>query len=203
MHTAELILASASLGRANMLREAGLEFRQVPAVVDERVLEEQFLAEDKSGINGGKLAQILAKTKASEVSKRFPQAVVTGVDQVMECDGQLFHKPSTQEEARQQLASLRGRTHQLHTGLSVFMEGLEKWRYLAVAYMTMRSFSDAFLDAYCAAEGETMLQTVGAYRIEGRGVQLFSSIEGDHFTIVGLPLIPLLEYLRNIGWLTA
>jgi len=198
----ELILASASTGRADILRGAGLTFRQVSADVDERALEAATLG-GNSKMDGGELAQILARAKAMEVSARFPQAVVIGVDQVMECDGELFHKPLSRDIARVQLSRLRGRTHRLHCGLSVARDGNEIWCHLAVAHMTMRTFSDAFLDAYCATEDETLLQTVGAYRIEGRGVQLFSVIDGDHFTIVGLPLLPLLDFLRNDGWLAA
>jgi septum formation protein len=197
---AELILASASKGRADMLLRAGLEFRPVPADVDEREIEADAAAASQ-GISGGDVAQLLAVAKAEEVSARFSTAVVIGVDQVMECDGVIYHKPVSRAAARAQLAGLRGRTHRLHSGLAVARGGQAVWRHLAVAHMTMRDFSDDFLDAYCAAEDETLLQTVGAYRIEERGVQLFSVIDGEHFTIVGLPLLPLLHYLREIGWL--
>jgi septum formation protein len=197
----ELILASASSGRADILRGAGLAFRQVPASVDERALEAEAVA-DGLGKNGGKLAQILAVAKAEEVSGRFSTSVVIGVDQVMECDGVIYHKPASREAARAQLAELRGRMHRLHCGLAVARGGRAVWQHLAVARMTMRPFSDVLLDAYCATEDETLLQTVGAYRIEGRGVQLFSDIDGDYFTIIGLPLLPLLNYLRETGWLS-
>lgn len=198
----ELILASASSGRADILSGAGLAFRQAPAAVDERALEAEAEAAGL-GIDGGKLAQLLAVAKAEDVSARFSTAVVIGVDQVMECDGVLYHKPVSREAARACLSELRGRTHRLHCGLAVARGGRAVWQHLAVAHMTMRPFSDAFLDAYCDAEDETLLQTVGAYRIEGRGVQLFARIEGDHFTIIGLPLLPLLGYLRGVGWLPA
>lgn len=202
MAKGELILASASTGRADILRGAGLAFRQVPAAVDERTLEAEAVADDQ-GKDGGKLAQMLAVAKAEEVSVRFSTAVVIGVDQVMECDGVIYHKPPSREAARAQLAELRGRTHRLHCGLAVARGGRAVWRHLAAARMTMRAFSDEFLDTYCAIEDETLLQTVGAYRIEGRGVQLFSTIDGDHFTIIGLPLLPLLSYLRGTGWLAS
>jgi septum formation protein len=119
----------------------------------------------------------------------------------MECGGLLYHKPAGIEAAREQLAQLRGRTHNLHAGLCVARGGAVLWRHLDRARLTMRDFSDAFADAYCRSEDETVLRSVGVYRIEGRGIQLFSAIEGDHFTIMGLPLIPLLRYLREIGWL--
>lgn len=197
----ELILASASSGRADILRAAGLAFRQLTANVDERALEATLPPWENGKIDGGELAQTLAQAKAIEVSERFPQAVVIGVDQVMECDGDIFHKPSSREVAYAHLRRLRGRTHRLHCGLSVAQGGNEIWRHLAVAHMTMRDFSDVFLETYCAGEEETLLQTVGAYRIEGRGIQLFSAINGDHFTIVGLPLMPLLEFFRTEGLL--
>jgi septum formation protein len=207
---AELILASGSAGRADILRGAGLTFRQMPAAVDERALEAELTAAN-GAMDGGKLARMLAAAKAEHVSAKlsavgqqnFPAALVAGVDQVMECGGTLYHKPSSRAEARQHLAALRGKTHSLHCGLCIAQGGRAVWQHLAVARMTMRPFSDAFLDAYCATEDEVLLQTVGAYRIEGRGVQLFSGIEGDHFTIIGLPLLPLLGYLRDIGWLPA
>lgn len=198
---AELILASASTGRAAVLRGAGLHFRQQSAEIDERALE----AEAASGghVDAGTLALMLAAAKARDVSARQPEALVIGADQVMECGGHIYHKPASVEAARQQLMQLRSKTHSLNAGLCVAQGGAVLWQHLDRAHLTMRDFTDAFLDAYCCSESETLLRTVGVYRIEGAGIQLFSSIEGDHFTIMGLPLLPLLGYLREIGWLSA
>jgi nucleoside triphosphate pyrophosphatase len=198
----ELILASASSGRASLLSQAGLSFRQVPADIDERAIETALLRGD-GRLGAGNLALHLAAAKAGAVSKSHLSAVVIGADQVMVCEGRLFQKPADLQAARDQLAQLRGRTHHLHSGLAVAIAGEVVWRHLASASLEMRAFSDAFLADYLAAEGESLLGSVGAYRIEGRGIQLFSRVEGDHFTIIGLPLLPLLGYLREKGWFPA
>jgi septum formation protein len=196
---APLILASASAGRAAVLRDAGLCFKQVPAAIDEREMEAK-LARD-GVLEGGSLARMLAAAKAEHVSRAEPEALVVGADQVMSCDGRLYQKPSNVDAAREQLRKLRGKTHTLHAGLAIARDGETLWRHLGLARLTMRDFSDAFLDAYIEAEGEALTRSVGAYRIEGLGIQLFSRVEGDHFTIIGLPLLPLLDYLRECGWL--
>ena len=197
----ELILASASTGRAGILRGAGIDFRQRSADIDERALEAE--AASAGGIDAGRLALTLAGAKALDVSRREPAALVIGGDQVMECGGRLYHKPATIEAAREQLIQLRGKTHSLNAGLCVAKGGDVLWQHLGRAYLTMRDFSDGFLDAYCRAEGEALLHTGGVYRVEGPGIQLFEKIEGDHHTIIGLPLLPLLGNLREIGWLPA
>jgi septum formation protein len=197
---AELILASASAGRAAVLRDAGLRFRQEPASIDERGIEAHMIQQN-GGVAGGELAMRLAAEKAAAVSRLHPSAIVIGADQVMACEGRFFQKPPDLTAARAQLCHLRGRTHSLSAGLAVAMQGEAVWRHLDAAQLTMRDFSDAFLDDYLAAEGDILLGCVGAYRIEGPGIQLFSRVEGDHFTIIGLPLLPLLGYLREIGWL--
>jgi septum formation protein len=196
---APLVLASASAGRADVLRQAGLIFRQQPADIDERGLEADAARE--GAVDGDSLATMLAQAKAEHVSRLAPGAFVIGADQVMSCAGKLYQKPPTIEAAREQLRELRGKTHRLHAGLAVARGGQSLWRHLGRADLTMRTFSEGFLDDYVAAEGETLTRSVGAYRIEGRGVQLFSHVEGDHFTIIGLPLVPLLAFLREIGWL--
>jgi septum formation protein len=198
----ELILASASAGRAAVLRGAGLSFRQVPAEIDERAIEAEASRENGS-ISGEQVAMRLAAEKALAVSRQHRDALVIGADQVMSCDGRLFHKPATRDAARRQLAELRGREHFLLAGLGVAHAGELVWDHLGRASLTMRAFSDAFLDNYIAAEGEDILACVGSYRIEGRGIQLFSRVDGDHFTIIGLPLLPLLDYLRESGWLAS
>jgi septum formation protein len=198
--SAPLILASASAGRVAILGSAGIPFRQQPAAIDERALEAE-LASREGRLDAGQLALTLSAAKAVAVSAAEPDAIVIGADQVMECDGVLYQKPADIEAARRQLGQLRGRTHSLNSGICVARGGRDEWRHLAVARLTMRDFSDDFLDHYCHAEGVSMLQSVGAYRVEGPGIQLFSQIEGGYFTIIGLPLLPLLGYLRDIGWL--
>jgi septum formation protein len=194
----ELILASASEGRAAILRQAGIAFTQQPAAIDERSLEREAVT-PRDGLAGARLAGLLAAAKAEHVSALNPNALVIGADQVMVCDGKILHKPATVEEAKQQLRRLRGKSHRLSTALCVACGGKAVWSHLDEAELTMRDFSDEFLDEYCRAEGKAILQSVGAYRIEGLGIQLFSDIQGDHFTIIGLPLLPLLGYLRHRG----
>jgi septum formation protein len=198
---AELILASTSEGRASVLRQAGLSFSQIAASVDERPLQAEAMRKG-SGISAPELALRLAEAKAVSVSKTQDSALVLGGDQVMECEGGIYQKAPTIEAIRAQLLALRGKTHSLHSALCVAKGGKTVWRHISAAHMTMRAFSDEFLDEYCRTEGEALSQSVGAYRIEERGIQLFSAIEGDYFTIIGLPLLPFLDYLRTVGWLT-
>lgn len=197
---APLILASASAGRAAILRDAGLDFRQEPAAIDERALEAEILRRD-GGLEAGRLACELAGKKACAISAIYPEALVVGADQVMECGGKLFAKAGDIHAARDQLRHLRGQAHSLHSAVAVALGGEVRWRHVEKAVLTMRGFSDAFLEDYIAAEGAALLASVGGYRIEGRGIQLFSRVEGDHSTIIGLPLLPLLGYLRETGWL--
>ncbi len=195
-----LILASASAGRASVLRRAGIPFEQRPANIDERAIEADSMREQpKSG--PGELAMMLACAKAENISRNEPSALVIGADQVMECGGRFYQKPSSIEAARDQLIHLRGRAHSLNSAVCVARNGKTVWRHLGLASLDMRTFTESFLDQYIETEGEALLQSVGAYRIEGRGVQLFSRVEGDIFTIIGLPLLPLLSYLRNADWL--
>ncbi|MGB0085181.1 MAG: Maf family protein [Rhodomicrobiaceae bacterium] len=200
--SAQLILASASSGRADILRGAAMAFIQRPAAIDERALEADLVRRE-GGIDAGRLALALAAAKAEAISAGEPDFLVIGADQVMECAGVLYQKPPDVEAARDQLLQLRGRTHRLNSGICAARSGRVEWRHLAVAELTMCAFSERFLDDYCRAEGPAMLLSVGSYRIEGRGIQLFSKIEGDYFTIIGLPLLPLLGYLRDIGWLAS
>ena len=130
-----------------------------------------------------------------------PDAFVIGADQVMECSGKLFAKPVGIDGAREQLQLLRGQPHSLYSAVAIALDGEIRWRHVEKAVLTMRGFSDTFLEDYIAGEGAALLACVGGYRIEGRGIQLFSHVEGDHFTIIGLPLLPLLGYLRETGWL--
>ncbi len=194
-----LILASKSAGRAAVLKGAGLAFDQILANVDEASIRDSLRAE---GVPTAKQADLLAETKAMKVSANH-QGVVIGADQMLEVDGEAMDKASSMAEARSHLIRLRGKTHILQTAIVACIEGAPVWRHLAQPRLRMRNFSDAFLDAYLADIGEAALSSVGSYEIEGRGAQLFDRIEGDHFSIIGLPLLPLLGWLRDRGTLPA
>jgi septum formation protein len=198
---APLILASASASRADILRNAGLVFRQMPSDVDERAIETQLATENagQGAAFAERLALALAEAKALAVSKDHPGALVIGADQVMACGGDVLHKPETLEAACEQLMRLRGRAHTLFSGVCVALGTAVAWRHCESADLAMRDFSDDFLEAYCLVEGDAMLRSVGSYRVEGPGIHLFSAICGDVHTIMGLPLLPLLGYLRDTG----
>ena len=191
-----LILASTSPTRRRILDNAGLAFGTASPGVDE---EEIKLSLKASGASGAQIAETLAELKATRISGKMPEALVIGADQILALGGEWFDKPVGLEEARTQLLKLRGGSHLLATAACVVKTGQTLWSGTSVPELTMRPFSDSFLDDYIAAEGESLLGSVGAYRLEGRGVQLFSRINGDHFTILGLPLIELLEFLRQRG----
>lgn len=191
-----LVLASASAARRALLEGAGLRFEARPAAVDEAAIKEAARAED---IPPGDAAMMLADAKAERIGRRDPAALVIGCDQLLVCEDAWFDKPADAAAARSQLAALRGRTHDLVTAVVCHRGGERIWQHLAVPRMTMRAFSDAFLDAYLEAEAAHVTQSVGAYRLEGPGVQLFARVQGDHSAILGLPLLPLLAFLRNHG----
>ena len=190
----EVILASASPSRAALLRAAGIEFRVQPAAVDEVEIKHSLRA---VGAPPGDIAVALAELKALRISRGAGPALVVGADQILVCDDQQFDKPADLAGARDQLLALRGRTHALHTALAVAKENVVIWRHVDVARLTMRPFSDRFLDGYLADAGASILSSVGAYRLEGPGIQLFSRIDGGYFTILGLPILPLLDFLRG------
>lgn len=189
-----LILASASSARRRALEGAQVPFVQETSGVDEAALKTAL-----GDLPAGAVAQALAVAKAEAVSARRPKMWVLGADQMLECEGRLFAKPRDKAEARVQLATLRGRMHRLVNGLVLLREGTVLWRYGDEARLWMRDFPDEFLDAYLADAGPEVLESVGAYRLEGKGAQLFSRIEGDFFSILGMPLLPLLEVLRREG----
>jgi septum formation protein len=191
-----VILASASAARAALLRAAGIAFAVEPAAIDEGRVKDRA---HRVGATPIECALVLATEKACAVSRRHPEALVIGGDQMLAAGADWFDKPSDVAAARTQLLALRGRTHMLSTAACVARGGIPLWQATSVPELTMRSFSDAFLDAYIAAEGESLLGSVGAYRLEGRGVQLFARISGDHFAVLGLPLIELLAFLRGRG----
>jgi septum formation protein len=198
--TAErIILASASVARATLLRAAGVDFVIEPAAIDEARLKHDARQAGDSAIG---CASALAAAKACCVSLRHRSALVVGADQVLSVGSEWFDKPGDRAEARAQLLALRGRTHSLETAVCVACGGVKLWGATSTPELTMRRFSDAFLEAYIAAEGDALLGSVGAYRLEGRGAQLFSRITGDNFAVLGLPLIELLGFLREQGALS-
>lgn len=195
--TAEpVILASASAARAALLRAAGAVFTVEPAAVDEAWLKRAARDRGDSAIE---CAASLAAAKACCISNRVREALVIGADQILVVGTERFDKPADLAEARMQLLALRGRSHTLATAVCVARGGIPLWGARSTPELHMRRFSDAFLEAYIAAEGELLFGSVGAYRLEGRGVQLFSRIAGDHFAVLGLPLIELLGFLRERG----
>ena len=191
-----LILASGSSTRARILADAGLPAVVDPASVDEEEIRAAFHAE---GRDASACATALAESKAIRVSARHTGALVVGADQILECAGRWFEKPADIEAARAQLMALRGKPHALVSAAAVVRNGSVLWHTTDHAELTMRGFSDGFLDAYIATAGADLLGSVGAYRLEGLGAQLFERVEGDYFTILGLPLLPLLDFLRGNG----
>lgn len=189
-----LILASASSSRATMLRNAGLDFDIRPARVDE---EEIKLSLKADGASLRDAATALAELKAHRISATEPADFIIAADSMVACDGRWYDKPADMNTARMHLLSLRGKTHELVSAVALARGGSVIWRHAETAKLTMREFSDAFLDAYLAQAGDAVLSCVGCYQLEGLGAQLFSRIQGDHFTILGLPLLPLLDILRE------
>jgi septum formation protein len=194
-----LILASGSASRRAMLEAAGIACTVDAPSVDEAGVKAALRAE---GASAGDVAEALAELKAMRISRRTPGALVLGGDQMLDCDGEWFDKAETLEDARAVLQSLRGRTHRLVSAAVIVRDGQRVWHTVAEARLTMRAFSDAFLDDYLAAAGPGILGSVGCYHIEGLGVQLFDRVQGDTFTIRGLPLLPLLGFLRGWGVVT-
>lgn len=194
----DLVLASASRSRRDMLDAAGVAFEVVPADVDEPALRAQHLKTDPAA-GPGDIARMLAEAKAVAVSTRRPEALVIGADQVLALDGDLFSKPGSEAAARRDLLRLRGRSHGLHSAVALAQGGKIDWTHGAAATLTMRAFSDDYLDGYLRRCGPEVLASVGAYQIEGPGIGLFERVEGDYFTILGLPLLPLLAELRRRG----
>jgi septum formation protein len=192
----DLILASKSPFRAMLMRNAGLAFSQQAARVDERVIEQTLEA---TGTTPADLALILAEAKAVEVSGRNPDALVIGSDQTLSFGDEVLHKASTMEEARRRLLQLQGQTHLLNSGVVLARNGEAVWRHISIARLTMRTLTPEFIGRHLAATGEKILGSVGCYQFEGEGLQLFEAIDGDYFTIVGLPMLPLLAELRKIG----
>ena len=189
-----IILASTSPTRQNLLSNAGLHFTATAPAVDER-----SLVSAHPHWSPYETALKLAEAKALDVSLRYPEAWVIGADQVLALGGKSYPKPSGREECRQHLLELRGKTHSLISSVVCARGGKVDWSCTSDAKLTMRGFSEGFLDRYLDSIGADCTSSVGGYKIEGPGLQLFEAIDGDHFTILGLPLIPLLDHLRKAG----
>jgi len=195
-----ILLASASEIRLALLAAAGVTAIARPARIDEQAIRAAMEAE---GASPRDLADALAEMKARKISEKNPSALVLGCDQVLEMNRRTFAKPETPAEARAQLQSLRGQTHRLLSAAVLYENGQPLWRHVGEARLTMRAFSDAYLDDYLARNWDSIRHSVGCYKIEEEGIRLFSAVQGDHFTIQGLPLLPLLAYLATRGAIPA
>ena len=191
-----LLLASRSASRQMLLREAGIPFEAMPADIDERELQRKSHRTEPFAI-----AVMLAIAKAMHLVDHFHLRWILGADQTLSLGDRIFHKPTGRKEALQQLKQLSGKTHELHSALAVVRHDEPVWQTVTVARMTMRSLTDAQIEKYLDEVGDKVTASVGAYQLEGLGVHLFDKIEGDHFTILGLPLLPLLDFLRSQGLL--
>ena len=196
----DLLLASNSAIRAQILRAAGLEIETEPARIDESSIRDAMLAD---GAGPRDIADALAETKALKLANKHPQARVLGCDQVLDFEGSILSKPEDRAEARAQLLRLRGKTHKLLSAAVLFENARPVWRHVATARLTMRPFTDTFLDSYLDRNWPAVASSVGGYRIEEEGVRLFSRIDGNHFTILGLPLLELLDHLSVKGAIAA
>lgn len=191
-----VVLASGSPFRRKMLEDAGVAVEAIPAQIDERAVEE---ATHESGVTPAELAAILAEAKALDVAEVVPGRLVIGADQTLSLGDEVLHKPHNMEEARRRLLTLSGRTHELNSAVVIVRDGAVLWRHVATARLTMRELDPGFIGRHLARVGEKAISSVGAYQVEGEGIQLFDRIAGDHFTIIGMPLLPLLDELRKLG----
>lgn len=190
------ILASGSEIRQQLLARAGLTFAVEPARVDEAALTAAMLAEDATPRD---IADTLAEHKALKISRKTPAALVIGCDQVLSLDGRLIHKPRDREDCRAQLQALRGKRHDLHSAAVICRDGQAIWRTVSQARMTVRAFSDSWLEGYIERNWPAIGESAGSYRLEEEGVRLFTRVEGDYFAILGLPLLELLAFLTERG----
>lgn len=195
-----LILASQSPFRRMLMENAGLAFRAEAAEIDERAVEAALTARNPTP---QEIAEALAIEKARDVAARNRDALVIGSDQTLSLEGRVFHKPADMAEAKSHLLAMSGRTHSLNCGIALVRNGELLWSHVSIAHLTVRPLSDAFVDRHLARVGTRILASVGAYQLEGEGVQLFERIDGDYFTILGLPMLPLLAKLRDLGAIDA
>ena len=188
----QLVLASESRSRAALLRSVGLDFTSVPARIDEDGLTRALREE---GVSSRDLADTLADHKARKVSARHHEALVLGCDQVLSIDDRIFGKPETPQDAIEQLQSLRNATHKLHAAAVIYRHGAPVWRHVAVVSLTMRHFSDHYLHEYVDRNWDEIRHCAGAYQLEAEGARLFTAVAGDYFSVLGLPLLPVIDYL--------
>lgn len=193
-----LLLASASETRLALLRNAGLEVTALPARIDEETIRAALEAD---GAHPHDIADALAEMKARKLAEKHPEALVLGCDQVLDFDRRAWGKPETPEAAVAQITAMRGQTHRLLSALVLYDRGKPIWRHIGRADLTMRNVSDDWLHGYVARNWDSIRHSAGAYKLEEEGVRLFSAIEGDYFTILGLPLLPLLAYLEQRGFI--
>jgi len=193
-----IILASASKIRAQLLINAGLDLEIIPAGIDEDEVK-NVLSSNKTPASGGDVAELLAQAKALDISQKYPGRLVIGADQTLACGDRLFDKAQDMKDAREKLLALRGMTHSLFSAIACAKDGNVLWNHNDIAYLTMREFSPEFLGKYLALLGDEVLESVGGYKLEAHGAQLFDNIQGDYFTVLGLPLLPLLKFLRKTG----
>jgi septum formation protein len=198
--TAPLILASQSPFRRMLMENAGLTFQTQAAAIDERAAEAALAAHNPTP---QAIAEALAIEKARDVARRNPGSLVIGSDQTLSLEGLVFHKPADMAEAKAHLMAMSAKTHSLNCGIALVRDGQTLWSHVSVANLTMRPLSEAFVERHLARVGARVLASVGAYQLEGEGVQLFERIDGDYFTILGLPLLPLLAKLRDLGAIDA
>ena len=191
----KIMLASASASRKKILENAGLVFTTCISGIDEQVIKDTFLQDG----NPQDLALVLASAKASVVAAKNPDAIVIGADQTLIFDGKIYDKPDCADTARDQLLLFKGKTHILETAISICQGAEPLWSLSETNYLTMREFTPEFLGRYLAHEGNSVCETAGGYKIEGPGIQFFEKIDGDYFSILGIPLLPLLAYFRSSG----
>ncbi|PKR58924.1 Maf family protein [Thalassospira lohafexi] len=195
-----LILASSSKTRHAMLKNAGVDCDAIASMIDEEGYKQSMKAE---GANAAQAAETLAEMKALRMYRQQPDGIVIAADQMLECNGIWFDKPKDRDNTRAQLLALRGKTHQLVSAAVIYKEGSRIWGTIDTAHLTMRNFTEEWLDWYLDAAGEDIFDCVGGYQLEGIGAQLFTEVRGDYFTVLGLPLLPLIGFLRDHGVLKA
>ncbi|MEO6301202.1 MAG: Maf family protein [Paracoccaceae bacterium] len=200
MPTTPLLLASSSAIRLTLLQNAGLTVTAQPARIDEDAIRASLQSDNAKPRD---VADTLAELKARKLADKNPTALVLGCDQILAFNDQIFAKPTSPEDARQQLHTLRNHTHHLHSAIVLYHQAKPIWRHIATAKLTMRPFTDAFLDAYIQRNWPMIQHSVGSYLLESEGIRLFSAVEGDYFAILGLPLLPLLNYLSLRGFISS